>query len=115
VVDFCADPTAWVRDAAAVVCMGGYNTVAEVLTTTTPALVVPRVAPRAEQLVRARRLSERGLVDDVHPDDLSPDVLGGWLADAVCTRQPRTGVALDGLARVRTLADAHLKEARHAA
>jgi predicted glycosyltransferase len=115
VVDFCADPISWVSGAAAVVCMGGYNTVAEVLTTTTPALVVPRVAPRAEQLVRARRLSERGLVDDVHPDDLSPDVLGGWLADAVCTRQPRTGVALDGLARVRALADAHLKEARHAA
>jgi predicted glycosyltransferase len=115
VVDFCADPPAWVRGAAAVVCMGGYNTVAEVLTTTTPALVVPRVAPRAEQLVRARRLSERGLVDDVHPNDLSPDVLGGWLADAVRTRQPRTGVALDGLARVRALADAHLKEARHAA
>jgi predicted glycosyltransferase len=115
VVDFCSDPTAWVCDAAAVVCMGGYNTVTEVLTTKTPALVVPRVTPRAEQLVRARRLSERGLVDDIHPDDLSPDVLGGWLVSAVCTRQPRTGVALDGLARMRALAETHMKEARNAA
>jgi predicted glycosyltransferase len=115
VVDFCADPTSWARGAAAVVCMGGYNTVTEVLTTQTPALVVPRVTPRAEQLVRARRLSERGLVDDVHPDDLSPDVLGDWLASAVHTRQPRAGVALDGLARVRTLAETHLREARDAA
>jgi predicted glycosyltransferase len=115
VVDFCSDPTAWVRDAAAVVCMGGYNTVTEVLTTQTPALVVPRVAPRAEQLLRARRLSERGLVDDVHPDDLSPDLLGAWLTAAVRTRRRRTGVALDGLARVRALADTQLKEARRAA
>jgi len=116
VVEFCADPTAWVRGAAAVVCMGGYNTVTEVLTTDTPALVVPRVEPRAEQLVRARRLSELGLLDDAHPADLDGQVLGRWLRRAAArTRAHRTGVDLDGLAQVRALAGKHLQEARRAA
>ncbi|MGQ0573526.1 MAG: glycosyltransferase family protein [Pseudonocardia sp.] len=115
-VDFCVDPVAWARDAAAVACMGGYNTVTEVLTTDTPALVVPRVAPRGEQLVRARRLSERGLVDDAHPDDLTPAVLGAWLAAAAARpRRRRTGVDLDGLAAVATLAAGHLRQARRVA
>lgn len=114
-VDFCPDPTAWVRDATAVVCMGGYNTVSEVLATATPALVVPRVEPRTEQLVRARRLSERGLVDDAHPADLDPALLGRWLRTATGARAARGGVALDGMDRVRALADEHFAEARRAA
>jgi len=101
--------------AAAVVCMGGYNTVTEVLATDTPALVVPRCRPRTEQLVRARRLSDRGLVDDLHPDELGPGVLGRWLADAVTRpRRPRTGVDLTGLARIPELAGKHILEARGA-
>ncbi|WP_219416279.1 glycosyltransferase family protein [Pseudonocardia nigra] len=114
-VDFCVDPVAWVRQAAAVVCMGGYNTVTEVLATDTPALVVPRVEPRTEQLVRARRLSERGHVDDVHPGDLSPALLGRWCADAVRRRRARTGLDLGGMAAVRHLARIHVQEARRAA
>ena len=112
---FCADAAAWMPGAAAVVCMGGYNTVTEVLATDTPALVVPRCRPRTEQLVRARRLSDRGLVDDLHPDELGPGVLGRWLADAVTRpRRPRTGVDLTGLARIPELAGKHILEARGA-
>ena len=50
---------------------GGYNTVAEVMRARTPALLVPRVTPISEQLVRARELSRRGLQDVLHPSDLS--------------------------------------------
>ncbi len=46
-----------------VVSMGGYNTICEVLTQKTPALIIPRETPRLEQLIRAERLHERGLVD----------------------------------------------------
>lgn len=115
VVGFCPDPVAWARRAAAVVCMGGYNTVTELLATDVPVLVVPRVTPRAEQLVRARRLSERGAVDDLHPADLTPALLGGWLREAaVRPRVPRAGIDLDGMSRVGLLARAHLQEARSA-
>jgi predicted glycosyltransferase len=66
--------------AARVVAMGGYNTVCEVLRLGKPALIVPRVRPRQEQLVRAERFAALGLIDMLHPDVLSPDALGAWMA-----------------------------------
>ena len=47
--------------AEGVVAMGGYNTFCEILSLDKPALIVPRVAPRQEQLVRAKRASVLGL------------------------------------------------------
>lgn len=92
-------------DAAAVVTMGGYNSVCEVLTTDVPALVVPRTRPRREQLIRARRMAELGLLDTMGPDRLTPGRLGDWLARAVAgPRRPRRHVDLHGLARIRDLA-----------
>ena len=55
VVDFVADPSPLVDRADAVVAMGGYNTVCELLAKGKRTLIVPRVAPRQEQLIRARR------------------------------------------------------------
>ena len=91
--------------AEAVVSMGGYNTVCEVLAEDVPALVVPRVRPRQEQLVRAERLQDLGLVDTVHPDDVTPEQLGAWLTAAVTSSSTRDhdAVALDGLRRVPDL------------
>ena len=48
-----------------VVSMAGYNTMCEVLTTSTPAVVAPRIEPAAEQLIRARCLDELGVVTRV--------------------------------------------------
>ena len=42
-----------IAGAKAVVAMGGYNTYCEILSFDKPALIVPRVAPRQEQLIRA--------------------------------------------------------------
>ncbi|GAB3757363.1 glycosyltransferase family protein [Microlunatus parietis] len=99
--------------AAAVVSMAGYNTVCEILATATPALLVPRTRPRAEQLIRAERFAGRGLVDLLPPDRLSPGRLADWLASAVAgsaqaTLRSSTSVRLDGLARIPHLADALL-------
>jgi predicted glycosyltransferase len=52
--------------------MAGYNTVSELLSAGTPALLIPRVTPRQEQLVRARALAEAGRAEMLHPADLSP-------------------------------------------
>ncbi len=58
-----------VAGASAVVAMGGYNTYCEILSFDKPALIVPRTAPRQEQLIRARRAFELGLVDMLLPDE----------------------------------------------
>lgn len=65
--------------AARIVAMGGYNTVCETLRVARPTLIVPRVRPRQEQLVRAERFAALGLIDMLHPDDLSPAALGAWM------------------------------------
>ena len=54
IVDHQEEPEALLARAARVVTMGGYNSVMEVLAHGIPTLVVPRVAPREEQLIRAR-------------------------------------------------------------
>ena len=98
------DAEALIAGASAVVSMGGYNTVCEALALGVRLLVVPRVTPRREQLVRARLLSAAGMLDHLVPDELTPAALQDWLASAVGgpPRPARTGTAvdLDGLARL---------------
>jgi predicted glycosyltransferase len=87
------------READLVVSMGGYNTITEILDACVPALIVPRVAPRLEQKIRAEALAALGLVEWLSPDDLS----GARLARAVLSlleraRRPRPDCPrLDGL------------------
>jgi predicted glycosyltransferase len=61
--------------AAAVVCLGGYNTFCEILSLNKRSLIVPRVTPRAEQLLRAETARQLGLVEVLHPDRLTPETL----------------------------------------
>src|SRR5262249_17275556 len=63
VIDFVREPADLVARAGCLVSMGGYNSVCEALSFRKRALIVPRVAPRREQLIRAERLRDRGLVD----------------------------------------------------
>ena len=58
-----------------VISMGGYNTICEILSQQTPALIVPRETPRKEQLIRAERLSARGLVDYLPWEEVSAQLL----------------------------------------
>jgi UDP-glucose 4-epimerase len=58
--------------ADAVVCMGGYNTICEVLAVGAAAVAVPRVRPRQEQLMRCEAFATRGLISTLHPDHLTP-------------------------------------------
>ncbi len=95
-----------IRGARAIVAMGGYNTTLELLVHGGRTLIVPRVRPRREQLVRAERLAALGLVDVCHPDALSGEHLEGWLAaDPLPSASPRTQIDLDGLRRLPGLVD----------
>jgi predicted glycosyltransferase len=99
VLEFVAEPSRLLRHADRVIAMGGYNTICEVLSFGKPALIVPRVKPRREQLIRAERLRELGLLDMLHPDELSPRALTAWLLrDLPQPLSTRNHVNLNGLA-----------------
>lgn len=80
VATFADEPSHLIRRAAAVIAMGGYNTVCDILTYAPRALIVPRVHPREEQLIRAERLAARGLLDVLHPSHCTPEALAQWVA-----------------------------------
>jgi predicted glycosyltransferase len=80
VFEFITDCGRLINHAARVITMGGYNTVCELLSNAKPGLIVPRVFPRTEQLIRASRLRDLGLVDMLHPEHLTPEALSAWLA-----------------------------------
>nr|WP_232011988.1 glycosyltransferase [Actinomyces slackii] len=93
-----------VADASAVISMGGYNTICEILSTSTPALIVPREVPRLEQLIRARGLEQAGAVDLMRSQDVDSSALGAWAASMVGRQVSRAHLDLDGLAAVPRLA-----------
>lgn len=66
-----------------IVAMGGYNTTAEILSVGTPALLVPRAGPSAEQTMRVSRFAERGWLRWLSPELLSPQALATSMIDAL--------------------------------
>lgn len=106
IATFLEEPGPLLRRADAVVAMAGYNTVCEILALARRALLVPRVQPRREQLIRAQRLRDLGLVEMLHPRHLSAHALATWLA-ADTTPAPHVRLDLGALDRlpglVRTL------------
>lgn len=103
-VGFLDDPAAAMRGAHAVITMGGYNTVCDVLSYAPRALVVPRVWPRTEQLIRATRLSARGVLAVMHPDVATPQALADW-ASAPPSPAPLGTVRLHTTAGLHALLD----------
>jgi predicted glycosyltransferase len=101
VLPFLREPIGAMEGAARLIGMGGYNTTMEMLALTPPALIVPRCAPRREQVMRTERLAARGLVSMLLPGDLSPATLGAWMGAPV-PRAPRAP-DMNGLARVQEM------------
>ncbi len=87
VLPFRADMEAVIASARAVVSMAGYNTVSEIVQTGVPALLVPRVRPSREQLVRAEQVVAEGAARMLHPDLLDARTLRAALEDLL-TRGP---------------------------
>lgn len=103
VLDYVSEPTVLLTQASRVIAMGGYNTTCELLSFQKRSLIVPRVKPRREQLVRARRLQRLGLVDVMHPSRVSARALSRWLAHS--DEKPPLGdrIDLNGLTRIPQL------------
>jgi predicted glycosyltransferase len=97
VEEFRSDMDAVLAGARAVVSMAGYCTVAEILGSGTPALLVPRTFPRVEQLNRARRLAGSDCIEMLDPESLEPARLRKKIAELLerppCARQRLTGAS----------------------
>jgi predicted glycosyltransferase len=112
VLRFIAEPTKLVGQADRVIAMGGYNTVCEVLSFEKPALIVPRVKPRREQIIRAERLRDLGLIHLLEIEKLSPPALAEWMARDVEPPKVRDQINFNGLDRLPEMAEEVLALAR---
>lgn len=72
-MSFTSDLMSYMNAADLVVSMSGYGTICEILSLNKPAIVIPRVHPVKEQWIRASRMAELGLLQAIHPDDLTPE------------------------------------------
>jgi predicted glycosyltransferase len=79
----------------ALVCMGGYNTLAEAVSSRVPTVCVPRVQPRTEQLIRARAFARRGLLNVLDPRRLDAAALREEVDSALGERPRGPGASLD--------------------
>jgi predicted glycosyltransferase len=109
--DFCEDLTAYVAASDAVLSMGGYNTICEILSQRRPAVIVPRVQPRREQWIRSSRLAKLGLVRSVHPSDATPERLVQEVLSSLDTESasaPMMPLAFEGLHSLSALLSTHV-------
>ncbi|MBT2551635.1 glycosyltransferase family protein [Arthrobacter sp. ISL-5] len=104
IVDTLDDMVLHMRQAEAIVSMGGYNTVCEILSTRVPALIVPRTESRAEQRIRAESLAAAGYLEHRDIGTLTPAILADWLVKRLGTKVDRRRAQLNGLVRVPQLA-----------
>ena len=96
-------------EAEGIVAMGGYNTFCEILSLDKRALIVPRSKPRREQLIRASRAAELGLVRMLDGDgDRDPAIMVRALMDMPLQKKPSQVVVpglLDGLTSINRLVE----------
>lgn len=97
VVEFCPEVDVLLSQAARVVTMGGYNSICSILTHQKPSLVIPRVWPRQEQMLRARRMRQLGLFSILHPNRVSPSTISRWMQAPTVIPNPHSGIDLSGL------------------
>lgn len=93
---FCSSLPRLLQESDAVVSMAGYNSCAEIMQSRVPAILMPRLQPRKEQLIRAQRLEQMGLVKCVA--DADPEQLRDAIEQALERQDPIQGYpSLDGL------------------
>ena len=71
-----------------VISMGGYNTVCELLSQKTLALLIPRETPRREQLIRARAMKESHLLDYIAWSRVNPAGLKKKIGKMLAFQEP---------------------------
>ncbi|MEO0648495.1 MAG: glycosyltransferase [Cyanobacteria bacterium J06650_10] len=107
--DFTLDLLSYLKSSDAVVSMGGYNTLTEVLAFGRRAVVIPRVRPSQEQWLRTTQFAKKNWVTMLSPGQSTPDVfIQQVLAQLVQPIRLPQGIDFDGLPNVLS----YLKELR---
>ena len=86
--EFTDDLMGYMAAADVVLSMAGYNTTCELMTLQKRAVVVPRIKPVIEQLIRANCLNELGLLETIHPNHLTPELLARKLVGQLHETKP---------------------------
>ncbi len=106
---FHSDLEELIKAADLVISMGGYNTICEILTQQTPALIIPRESPRQEQLIRAERLKSKNLIDYIPWSQVTPAALREKIITMLATKSTYTHAmeqfTLSGLETMRQRLD----------
>ncbi len=106
-----------IAGARGVVAMGGYNTYCEILSFDKPALIVPRVAPRQEQLIRARRAAELGMVEMFLPEEAEQPLKFAAALKALPNRVPPSKsnphLTLEGLGHISEIVEDWFDQRSH--
>ncbi|NET32946.1 MAG: glycosyltransferase [Cyanothece sp. SIO1E1] len=108
-LEFTDDLMSYLNAADEVVAMGGYNTTCELLTLRKPTILIPRTRPVQEQWIRAQRLAQRGHLQAIHPQQLTPQRLLNALKVAL-NSPPPPAFRLDGLPRIAELTQALMQQ-----
>ncbi|MFQ5598094.1 MAG: glycosyltransferase family protein [Nitrospiria bacterium] len=89
-LDSTPDMFSYLKAADLVISMGGYNSLCEILSLRKRAIIIPHTSPRVEQLIRAGRLAAYGLVEMIHPNQLTPSLLLEKIGDGLMAEPPAT-------------------------
>ena len=88
---------------SAMITMGGYNTFCEILSFDKPAIMIPRTEPRTEQLIRASRAMELGLIKMLEPENFNVSSLASLIGGLSSQSKPSANLLpgmLDGMDNV---------------
>ena len=89
------------KSADLIVSMGGYNATLEAIALKKPTIIIPRVSPRKEQLIRATKFAELNLIAMIHPDKLNSEVLNEVIKQSLersfSPTAEEAGIQMDGI------------------
>jgi len=80
-----------------VAAMGGYNTFCEILSFDKPTLIVPRTVPRREQIIRAERFRDMGLISMLEEDDTRDPIVMAAALSRLVDQPPPSAARMEGL------------------
>jgi predicted glycosyltransferase len=86
-----SDSLSYIDAADLVVAMAGYNTTTEILRSGTPAVLIPRAGPSAEQRMRVRLFLARGWVHAIDPDAATGPRVARTILKALRPQPPKDG------------------------